>query len=216
MNKKTSIQAIVMFYCALYLVDAFNVYLSSKGYFKIENTVLSVVFDVLKRLMIWSLPVLLLLKNPFDYLKLNENFLKGVMVGLFIGISLLLLRAGGLYLFKGSVEIDLDLPPHVWWSVIIFVGFSEEVVFRGYLLQKIQEISSFWTANIATTGLFILMHVPYWVFVLKYDFSYDMLSHSLSILWLSLLFGFVFKKTNSLWACIVIHSINNFMTFCVK
>lgn len=74
MNKKSSIQFIMLFYCVLYLVDAWNVYLGSLGYFKIENTTISVIFDVLKRLAIWTLPVLLILKNPFDYLeKKNEN-----------------------------------------------------------------------------------------------------------------------------------------------
>jgi hypothetical protein len=63
--------------------------LGSKGYFKIENTSISVIFDVLKRLTIWTLPVLLILKNPFDYLKLKKNFLKGIIVGFAIGFVLI-------------------------------------------------------------------------------------------------------------------------------
>ena len=122
MNKKTSIQFIMLFYGALYLVDAFNVYLGSKGYFMIENTSISVIFDILKRLIIWTLPVLLILKNPFDYLKMRQNFLKGFMVGFAIGFVFISLRVLAIYLFKGTVEIDLNLSPHVWWGVIIFVG----------------------------------------------------------------------------------------------
>lgn len=215
MSRKDHIQFVCAFYLIFFAVDAFNVYLNSTGYFKIDNPTLAAIVGLSNRLIIWTLPVLLLLKNPLDYLKLKQNVAKGLLVGLSIGLSLLLLRVLGLYLWKGTIDLDLQLNPHLWLEVILFVGLSEEVVFRGFLLQKIEDISSFWTANIITTLLFILQHIPYWILLHKYELA-QLPNLILSVLWLSLLFGFVFKKTKSLWSCIIIHSINNFMVCAVR
>jgi membrane protease YdiL (CAAX protease family) len=190
--------------------------LESFGYFQIDNTALSVIAGISNRLITWTLPVILLVKNPFYYLKLRHNFSKGVIVGTLVGCLLVFIRILSIYLWKGCVDIDLKLNPHIWFGEIIFVGLSEEVVFRGLILQKIQESSNFWLANIVSSALFILIHVPYWILIQKYELDTAMLQHSLSIMWISLLLGFVLKKSKSLWACMIIHSINNFMSWTVN
>jgi len=94
------------------------------------------------------------------------------------------------------------------------VGFTEEILFRGFFLQRIASYTKFEFANIITAILFLLIHFPGWialnalptgVFLKIALFSF--------ILIFSIVQGYVFKKTESLWVCIVIHSINNFVSY---
>jgi hypothetical protein len=180
-----------------------------------DNAPSSIFIGLFSRFLIWTLPVLLLVDKPFDYLKLKQNVVKGIGAGTIIGIAFCIIRALVLYWLKGSVGLNLDIANHLWWEVIIFVGLSEEVVFRGYLLQQIESISNFWIGNIVSTLIFALHHIPYFILIYNYGIM-DIAHHSLSILWLSLFFGFVFKKTESLWACIIMHSFNNFVSIAIR
>lgn len=168
--------------------------------------------EVFIRFVIWTLPVLVVLKNPLHQLKLDKHIARGLLVGGSIGLALCAIRS--LYLFKvnGAVHLNWALPAAVWWQVILLSGFLEEVLFRGYLLQRIEKLSSFWAANFTTALLFSLTHILYW----SVSGTFELLSLSSlppigSLIWLSLLFGFIFKKSGSLWAPILLHSINNFM-----
>lgn len=41
-------------------------------------------------------------------------------------------------------------------------GIAEEIVFRGLNLQEINKKVAFWTANIVTAFLFLVIHYPIW------------------------------------------------------
>lgn len=107
----------------------------------------------------------------------------------------------------GATGFNLAIPADVVWSVIILVGLSEEVVFRGFILQQIEEMTaSFWAGNGIQAVLFTLTHVPYWLSqgrrIIPGDIGFVLVA--------GLILGLVFKKTRSLWACMLIHSVNNF------
>ena len=53
-----------------------------------------------------------------------------------------------------------------WNSVLvisILVGFFEEIPFRGFILQKLQERFDFWTAVVISSLLFVGAHIPGWI-----------------------------------------------------
>jgi membrane protease YdiL (CAAX protease family) len=218
MAKNRTMIEVSLFYIIFMTVFTLRLYLKNVGISALpegDDSIVSIVFGQLEGLATWTLPVFLLLKNPLEYLKMNKNIAKGILVGMIIGICLCLLRIGALYYARGFVEFDFTLNRHLWWNVIIFVGLTEEVVFRGFILQKIEGISNFWIANIMTTILFTCMHVPYWILIHHYTVI-DVLQHSLSVIWLSLFYGLIFKKTQSLWAPIIVHSVNNFMSYGIR
>lgn len=45
---------------------------------------------------------------------------------------------------------------------IILTGFIEELVFRGFILQKLMNLLRFWTAYAINGILFALFHIPFW------------------------------------------------------
>lgn len=169
------------------------------------------------RLLIWTLPVIVLTwkYNPIKYLKLRGNVVQGLIVGVIVGLGILALRALIIYLLKGSIDLNFDIPIGICINVIVFVGLSEEVVFRGYLLQKIEEIASFWAANTVSSILFYLMHFPIWIMVKNLG-PMDIVSEIRSMLIISLILGFVFKKTQSLWSCMMIHSLHNLAVIVIR
>jgi len=202
---------ICVFYALFYSAYALNVYLESLGFFGDNATALSIIFGLLRGLLIWIVPVFLLLPKPLEYLKLKHNVLKGVLTGSILGILFMAVRVGVLYLWHGTVAIDMPPDRHLWMNVILFFPFSEEVVFRGFILQKIEKIKGFWVANCISTLLFVIYHIPHWWLIQHYSLQ-DMATDSVSLIWLSILFGVLLKKSQSLWSCVILHSCNNFMS----
>lgn len=143
-------------------------------------------------------------REPLQYLKLNQHIRKGLFYG--IGLSLLL----GLYftyqsgrLASGNFDFTLSFDDYL--NVFLLAGITEEIVFRGLILQEINKKISFWKANLITSFLFLIIHFPTW-----------MLTGVFSNFWAhiyvfsgGLVFGFLFKKTNSLWTVIILHSFHN-------
>jgi membrane protease YdiL (CAAX protease family) len=118
---------------------------------------------------------------------------------IFYGISYieqhLLLEEGNSYI---STYFYLENP--LLWSIIfvaILPPIFEELAFRGYLFDQLKKITSEKITIIATAILFALVH-----------FSF------LSLLWIfpfGLFLGYLRKKYNTLWLCMIVHFIHNFI-----
>lgn len=106
-------------------------------------------------------------------------------------------------------ELNLNVGLHTWLNVILLVGRTEEIVFRGYLLNKFSEILKFWKANIVTSMLFVFIHFPIW-FRTGLFADFYVIGTITTILFVSIIFGFIYKKTGSLWSVIILHSVYNF------
>jgi membrane protease YdiL (CAAX protease family) len=92
----------------------------------------------------------------------------------------------------------------VLWIGVLFVGILEEIPFRGFLLQKLQNRTGFLTANIITTVMFIVIHYPIWV-----STGTNILQTSLALSFISFILGYLFKEFDSLWLPIICHSVFN-------
>lgn len=169
----------------------------------------------LVKLSIWTLPVLLLVRreergNPFDFLKLREGWRRGLLYGLGLGLAL------SAYLIAvnlpGGVRFDPGFAWGKWVSGVLLVGFTEEIVFRGYILQRLAANLTFRRANLATSLLFVLIHVPRWIRDGR-SVGLGLLGAVLFLFAFSVLLGWILKKSDSLWACILAHSIANFTSF---
>lgn len=98
-------------------------------------------------------------------------------------------------------------------NTVLIAGFVEEVLFRGYFLQRIRECFSFWQSNFLVSLMFLSIHFPIWYV------NADHIAHGM-VAWLqltvfifcfSLLQGLILRKAGSLWPCIILHMMNNFM-----
>jgi len=97
-----------------------------------------------------------------------------------------------------------------FWVWLFLVAFSEELLFRGVLLQRFRCLLRFWHANLLATLFFVLVHVPYWIS--HQGMTPDVVSSLLAVGFAGLLFGYVFCTTDSLWCAVIAHAANNFLS----
>ena len=165
--------------------------------------------NIVVRLLLWVIPVFLYLRyidhvNPIAYLKLNHYWKRGILIGL----ALSLLNFLGMLLRFG--------PPHpsmqyiTWNSVLstsILVGLFEEIPFRGFILQKLQEKFPFWLSNLHSSLLFLSIHLPGWILLHALTWS-----NVISIFVLGVIFAIIFHFSQTLWSSIITHSLNDFLS----
>ncbi len=173
------------------------------------------ILENLVKLSLWTLPVFLLVRyeesqSPLDFLKLRKGWRRGLLFGLGLGAVL------SAYLITVSLPGGFDFDPGFasgkWVSGVLLVGFTEEIVFRGYILQRLAARLRFGRANLVTSLLFVLIHVPRWIRDER-AIGLGLLGAALFLIAFSLLLGWVLERSDSLWACILAHSISNFTSF---
>jgi len=195
------------FMIAFYTCDALRLYL--ERVYKMS----------LDRFFFWVVPtfffvIFILHKNPFDYLKLRNH----VKTGVFWGIAISAIHALIFYsywLWKGT-EINFNLGFGVYWGRIIMAGINEEIVFRGLVLQNLQETYSFGRSNVISSFLFVIAHLPYWYVWGRFSGPLMPVIYDVIFLFaMGLFWGFLVKKTNSLWSSIIHHSVNNLLVLSI-
>ena len=203
---------IIMFFL---LWTVYEIFISP--YIKGQNTIVFNFFNPTIKLFIWTLPVFIILqmkgKEAFSYLKLNNDFRNSIRFSVIAGIFIISYNLLTEYLFFGKFSINPFFDIDKWVNGVILVGFTEEILFRGYFLQQIGCYFTFWTANFITSVLFLLIHFPIWyvhatTIVSGYGEWVGLITF---IFGFSMAQGYLFKKSNSLWPCILMHAINNFM-----
>jgi membrane protease YdiL (CAAX protease family) len=161
--------------------------------------------------LIWIIPVFIYLRyvdsvNSLEYLKFKCNLKKGIKWGVLLGIAFIAIELIKYNVTGTKVNFHMDV---YYWIAGVLVGFFEEIPFRGFLQQKIESMTNFWTANVITNVIFLLHHFPKWI-----QSRYDMiLVNGIFVIFLGLIFGFVFKKTKSLWSVVIFHSLADLILF---
>ena len=178
----------------------------------------NVVSNALK-FIIWVVPVFITLRawglRALTYTKLTTRVhRRGLIVGaIVVVVWLSLVVVGESVLTHKPVGSMLLQRSSDWLSILIGVFFSpicEEILFRGFFLNRLTDRLSFWSANVISALLFMLIHWPYWVS--KHGFSAGVIKDSINVFLLGCLFGWLMKKSNSLWPAIGAHIANNFLS----
>lgn len=170
----------------------------------------SAFMEALVKCFIWIVPAWLYIKyylstNPTDYLKINANVKKGLFWGIVLSLLVGLYFAFETYIFnQQSFHFSLSINDYL--NGFVVAGIAEEIVFRGLILQEINKRVAFWKANVITALLFLVIHYPFWIYN---ESIFDFGTHIYVVL-LGLLFGFVYKKTGSLWSVVLLHAFHNF------
>jgi len=163
------------------------------------------------KIVIWLIPAILLIRAYKSrlFLSLEEmfrnrvNWLKLLPVFLLFTIYLVL---GVCDIFDGTISF---VPGFVWPQLlwVLFVGITEEMVFRGWLLNAtIQGASKLkqWAMVAINSLLFLGIHVPIWIFTNQLDIVFSSFSF-MSVIALSFIFSWTFIKTRSIIPAIVLH-----------
>lgn len=175
------------------------------------------------KLIIWVVPVFITLGvlrlRPLNYLKLTTPVKKrGLFIGAIVTLGWFSLVVAGesIIQHKRIVEM-LAARSSEWLGILAGVFFSpiwEEILFRGFVLNRLDESLKFWKANAIASFLFMLSHWPYWLS--KFGLTGQVIKDSLNVLLLGCLFGWLMKKTNSLWPAIGAHIANNLLSGLIR
>ena len=158
-----------------------------------------------------ALPVFLFIRfsdnqSPVRYLAMADRAAAGIgwglLIGILIGVVFFLVNGRRV---TGGMETGQDIAVICGTGV---VGMLEEIPFRGLYLQKFSARMGFMKANILTSALFALLHVP-------------MLLYSGGGLWMplillavvSLWLGYLFQKTRSFWTVALVHAAYNLSVY---
>ncbi|NTW44699.1 MAG: CPBP family intramembrane metalloprotease, partial [Anaerolineaceae bacterium] len=153
----------------------------------------------------------LLRRKPITELlgKLNEQWFKQLFLGGLVGSALMLIPALIMRLF-GWVDWQWNLVgfSNLLTIVLLFAGVAaaEEMLFRGFIFQRLIAGVGVWSAQLVLAGLFLLTHLN----------NPGMTGNGkvlagINIFLASILFGFAFIRTKSLAMPIGMHFMANFM-----
>lgn len=169
------------------------------------------------RLSLWIAPLLIYLKKvehaiPIQFLKL-DTFPRGKSLLQGAGIMAAFLLAcvlNSIFLQGGSLSRLSEFTTSRWISLISsmsIISIVEEIVYRGFIFQKLRSAFSFHRTNLYTAFLFLLIHLPGWLYM--QGPHWGMLTLAASIFVAGWIFGWVREVTASLWPPIIVHFLNN-------
>lgn len=175
--------------------------------------------QIIIRFLTWTLPPIIYLylsgENILEFLCVSGKIKKGIIWGGLIGMGIILLNLTAQVIIIGRININFDLETGVWVKAVILVGFSEEVLFRGFLLNILNRWTGYRKANMIQSFLFLLIHFPGWILLNQFNYP-GIIQNIVYVFMLALLLGYVLRKTGSLWSCLLIHSLSNFASLFIR
>ena len=175
------------------------------------------------RIFIWVLPVFAYLvwidkKGPIEYLRLKTvGQAKDLLPSAFIVIMYFaLVLFVDFVLANHPLKITITPISNSWLKTILVLTIAplaEEILYRGFLLQKLQASLGNSTSSLITSLLFAAIHWPNWLYTSKS--LVEIATLSVQIFILSLLLGYLMQRTQSLWPSIFTHILNNMISFFV-
>lgn len=193
--KFTVLFIIIQLVSAFIVMYAMNKYVDNKYGFIINLSFYVLVFIAPVFIYIWKV----LKSNPFSYLKLYKNSLKGIILGVIISTFIAVI-----FFIKNRFIIDFNSAKAYAILGLVLAGLFEEIPFRGFYLREFKARIGFWKANIITSFLFAISHFEK---IITGDFFQIVILFIIGI-WL----GFIYEKVKSLWAPIIVHSVFNVLT----
>lgn len=145
-------------------------------------------------------------QNPLDIGLRGSG--KDFLFGLFLGaasitvIFFLLLGTNNVQMINSLSTPEFSLFTFVFLIIFIFVGFFEEMFFRGYIMRTMASRGNQkWVKYVVSAVIFSLVHIT------NPNVSFIGL---INILLVGVLFAYMFDKTNSLWLPIGYHITWNY------
>ena len=177
---------------------------------------LRTVYSVTVKLILWVLPAFgyvcwVRRASPFRYLGLSvmpsaRQWIKYlVVIGLFLGAQVAFQSiVGGNAPSLAGISVSITLS-----GILAFVvsPFLEELLFRGLLLHELAALLPRWVANLLTSLLFAGIHLPFWL--AHGGMSGALLTNTAGVFIFSLLAGWLYLDSSSIWPPTVAHTANN-------
>ncbi|WP_110953434.1 CPBP family intramembrane glutamic endopeptidase [Anaerosinus massiliensis] len=202
----------------LFIFTSWSIYiLSLDGH--IKNTfpfIYQILHIGLDKLLLMALPSYLYLTyfektNCLLFLKLNHKITTGLRYTILSILFLTLLAFHNQYQLLNYIKFTPKLSLYLWIDAILLAAIMDEIIFRGIILQTLASHMSFTKATFFSTCFFVFIHFPRW-YNLGHFSDYTIIGNINFIFCFGILMGYILKKSNSLWPCILIHFVNNFIS----
>ena len=177
---------------------------------------LRTVYSVTVKLILWVLPAIGYVywvrhASPFRYLGISvmpsaRKWIKYlVVIGLFLGAQVAFQSiVGGKTLSIAGISVSITLSGVL---SLVVAPFLEELLFRGLLLHELAELLPRSGANLLTSLLFAGIHLPFWLS--HGGMSGVLLTNTAGVFVFSLLAGWLYLDSSSIWPPTVAHIANN-------
>ncbi len=140
--------------------------------------------------------------------RMTRRDLLAGLVGFVVGalsfiLTAPLVRALGLSTTSAGIEQLAQIPIFVRIAIVLTAGITEEILFRGYPIERLISITgrTTWGAGIAYLA-FVLLHIPFWG-----------LGGTIQIGVWSLVITGLYVRRRNLPACMLMHILNDAYAF---
>lgn len=219
LNPSKAVRQLLLFLCAFFVLWTLR---ATWGYAIDESIVsptLRSAYSHLIKFLLWVLPAAafgywLRDARPAKYLGLSV-FPNGRSWRLSLGVTF------GFLLVVTLVEMGIGrkhFSPAGLTSLTLFAGLLqfvvspllEELLFRGLVMKELLTLVPSYLANALTSLLFVGAHLPYWLS--HGGLTQAMLTNALGVFLFSILAGWLFARTGSIWPPTLAHITNNLLS----
>lgn len=179
-----------------------------------ENLCQFVKSGIIKNI-VWTFPAIMLVKHYKNdvSISLKEmfdvrcNWIKFLPIFILFTIYLLV----GALLLNGEIAIvdEFGIDKII---IVLFVGLTEEMVFRGWILNATIQGGKKWKSIIINAIMFLVIHFPIWIHDGVFISNFTSFAF-LSILVLSVIFSWTFIKSRNILIPIVLHTYWDLLMF---
>lgn len=214
-QQKSKLTALVIYTLIFYGIwSLFEVSIRGFVSANVENALIAqfIKSGIIKNL-VWTLPAVFSIRffQDASYLRLKEMFTNKAnlskYVPLFLAFTVYVLLAS--LLTRGSISARIGGDELI---ILLFVGITEETVFRGWLLNATVTESRKWLPILINAVMFLLIHFPFWIMSGEFAKA-SVISNSICVLALSVIFSLSFIKSRSIWIPVALHTYWDFLVF---
>lgn len=202
------IKLLALYYVVFWAIWALIELVCNPFFENVYNAWQAAILASVVKLLIWTFPCILLIKRFKDDMFVSlkgmffnrVNWLKYIPLFLIFGIYIL---CGGLIKY-GKIAINANFSPILLIGCFLFVGITEELVFRGWILNASLKIMKTSYAVLLNSILFLCIHIPIWFHSGTFISSFTS-GGFVSILALGIIFSMTFIKSKSILVPIALH-----------
>ena len=178
-----------------------------------NNAVMEFIRSGIIKNLVWTLPAIFLIKK-FEsdmYIGLKEMFTAKVKLLQILPVFVLCIVYVGVSAFKtnGGIFID-DTFGLSSVMIVAFVGITEEMVFRGFLLNSTLKNADKewkqWLAAGINAVMFLCIHFPIWIYDGVFFRNFQSFAF-VGIIILSCIFSWLFIKTKNILVPVFLHML---------
>lgn len=165
--------------------------------------------------LIWTFPAILIIKY-FEtdlYVGLREMFTAKVkwFKYLLIFLCFTVYLLAGVLIQNGKISVSGTFR-YSSLIVVLFVGITEELVFRGWLLNGTLGAKRKWLPVTINALMFLAIHFPKWIYSGNFAENFRNLSF-LCVIVLSFIFSYAFLKSKNILVPVFLHMYWDLLMF---